>query len=76
MCGCLSSTPIGNLAHNQGMCPDWESNRRLFGSQASTQYTEPHQAGKINKVLKKKKIKKSDSVFGNCEMSKLICFHP
>ena len=27
------------------MCPDWESNRQPFGSQASTQSTEPHQPG-------------------------------
>ena len=25
------------------MCPDWESNRRCFGSQAHAQSTEPHQ---------------------------------
>ena len=24
---------IGDLAHNPGMCPDWESNWRPFGSQ-------------------------------------------
>ena len=27
------------------MCPDWESNQRPFGSQASTQSTEAHQPG-------------------------------
>ena len=32
--------PTGDLAHNPGMCLDWESNWRPFGSQAST---EPHQ---------------------------------
>ena len=37
--------PTGDLAHNPGMCPDWESNQRPFGSQASTQSTEPHQPG-------------------------------
>ena len=37
--------PTGNLAHNPGMCPDWESNRQPFGSQAGTQSTEPHQPG-------------------------------
>ena len=37
--------PPGGLGHNPGMCPDWESNRRPFGLQASTQSTEPHQAG-------------------------------
>ena len=34
--------PTRDLAHNPGMSPDWESNQ-LFGSQASTQSTEPHQ---------------------------------
>ena len=28
------------------MCPDWESNYRLLGSQAGTQSTEPHQPGR------------------------------
>ena len=43
MRGCLSLTP--HLARNPGMCLDWESNRQPFGSQASTQSTEPHQPG-------------------------------
>ena len=38
----------GDLAHNPGMCPDWESNQRFFGSWASTQSTEPHQPGLQN----------------------------
>ena len=33
----------GDLTHNPGMCPDWKSNQRPFGSQASAQSTEPHQ---------------------------------
>ena len=37
--------PTGDLAHNPGMCPDWELNWRPFGSQASTQSTEPHPPG-------------------------------
>ena len=40
---CVPST--GDLASNPGMCPDWESNLRPFGSQASAQPTEPHQLG-------------------------------
>ena len=36
---------VGYLACNPGMCPDWESNQRPFGSQASAQSTEPHQPG-------------------------------
>ena len=35
--------PTGDLAHIPGMCPDWESNQRPFGSQAHAQSTEPHQ---------------------------------
>ena len=37
--------PTGDLAHNPGMCPDWELNWRPFGPQARTQATEPHQPG-------------------------------
>ena len=37
--------PTGDLAHNPGMCPDWESNQQLFGSQAGTQLTEPQHPG-------------------------------
>ena len=45
VCGCLSWTPTGDLACNPGMCPDWESNWRPFGSQAGTQSPEPPQPG-------------------------------
>ena len=34
--------PTGELAHNPGMCPDWESNRQPFGLQVGAQLTEPH----------------------------------
>ena len=37
--------PTGVLAHNPGMCPDWEPNQKSFGSQASTQSTELHHPG-------------------------------
>ena len=37
--------PTGDLACNSGMCPDWESNQRPFGSQVSAQSTESHQPG-------------------------------
>ena len=37
--------PTGDLARNPDVCPDWESNRGPFVSQASTQSTEPHQRG-------------------------------
>ena len=39
--------PTEDLAHNQGMCPDWELNWRLLGSQGGTQSTEPHQPGQM-----------------------------
>ena len=35
--------PTGDLAHNPGICPDWDSNQRPFGSQARVQSTELHQ---------------------------------
>ena len=41
----------GDLACNPGMYPDWESNQRPFGSQASTQSTEPHQPGQTMFIL-------------------------
>ena len=37
--------PTGDLAHNPGMCPDWELNQQPCSFQASTQSTEPHQPG-------------------------------
>ena len=40
-------SPTGHLACDPSMCPDWESNRQPFGSQAGTQTTEPHQPGQI-----------------------------
>ena len=58
MCGYLSHTPYWgpNHACNPGMCPDWESNWWLFGSQAGAQSTEPHKPGLIfifNQCLKR-----------------------
>ena len=38
--------PAGDLAHNPGMCPDWESNQGPLGWQAGTQPTKPHQPGR------------------------------
>ena len=37
--------PSGDLAHNLGICPGWESNWQPFSQQAGTQSTEPHQPG-------------------------------
>ena len=45
LCVVASHTPTtGDLAHNPGMCPDWESNQG-FGSQAGAQSTKPRQPG-------------------------------
>ena len=48
MCGCLSSAPpphSGDLAHNPGMCPDWESNWWLwFSVQCSLHWATPARA--------------------------------
>ena len=41
-------SPAADLARNPGMFPDWESNRRPFGLQASIQSTEPRQPRLIN----------------------------
>ena len=46
-------TPTGDLTRNPGLGPDGESNQRPFGSQASTQSTEPHQPWLIFKLKKK-----------------------
>ena len=37
--------PIGDLARNPGMCPDWVSNQKPFGSQARAQSAKLHQPG-------------------------------
>ena len=44
-CARETLTPTRDLACNPGTCPDWESNQRPSGLQASTQSTEPHQPG-------------------------------
>ena len=40
--------PTGDLAHNPGMCPNWESNWQPFALQDGVQPTEPHQSGEAN----------------------------
>ena len=45
ICGVSHPPLTGDMTHNPGMCPDWELNQRLFGSQAGTWSTEPHQPG-------------------------------
>ena len=54
MCGCPSCAPNWGLAHNPGMCPDWELNQQPFGLQASTQSTELHQPGRNDWLLMKR----------------------
>ena len=45
----LMCPPTGDLAHNPGMCPDWELNRWPFGSQALNplSYTSQGQFGQL-----------------------------
>ena len=43
--------PTGDLAHNPGMCPDWESNWQPFGLRDDTHPTEPHQSGLLSSFL-------------------------
>ena len=50
------ASPTGDLAHNPGMCPDWESNQRPLGFQAHAQSTEPHQPGLNVNILNMQNI--------------------
>ena len=43
--------PNGDLAHNPGMCPDWEWIQRSFGSQARAQSSELYQPGNSTSFL-------------------------
>ena len=38
-------SPTRDLAHNPGMCPDWELNQHPLDWQAGAQSIEPHQPG-------------------------------
>ena len=42
---CLSEALTGDLPHNPGMFPDWESNLRPFSSEAGVESTATHQPG-------------------------------
>ena len=57
--------PTGDLACNPGMGPDWESDRRPFGWQASAQSTEPHQPGQKQwvEMLKTRKVTEQSNPF-------------
>ena len=43
--------PTGELIHNPGMCPEWESNWQPHGSQARPQPTEPPSQGSSFEIL-------------------------
>ena len=48
-CVVVSLTPpIGDLAHNPGIYPDWQSNQQPFGSEVDAQSTEPHHPGQLS----------------------------
>ena len=55
--------PTEDLACNTGMCPDWESNQQLLGSQAHAESTELHQPG-LEMFLKQGKHYADDQYFG------------
>ena len=60
--------PTWDLAHNPGMCSDWESNQWLLGSQASTQSTEPYQSRPLCICFKYWRLIKVFKVFSLCEI--------
>ena len=47
----LVHPPLRDLACNPGMCTDLESNQRCLDSQASNQFTEPHQLGQDDRIF-------------------------
>ena len=64
----LTCAPTGDLARNPGMCPDWESNWQLFGSQAGTQSIQPHQPGAESLKLLNSTIKRKITQFKNRQL--------
>ena len=44
----LACSQLGDLAHNPGMCPDWELNPRPFGSQAISLNSLSHTSQGLN----------------------------
>ena len=57
--------PAGDLAHNPGMCPDWESNQLPFGFQAGINPLSHTSHGKLCTLKKKRFIPVSFWVVGN-----------
>ena len=54
--------PNGDLAHNLGMCPDWELNLWPLGLQANTQSTESDQPG-LNRRFIEPASKKIEDIY-------------
>ena len=52
MCGCLLHAPNRGPSPHPGMCPDWESNRQPFCSQARAQSTKAIPARAYNTIFK------------------------
>ena len=68
--------PLGDLAHNPGMCPDWEWNQWPFGSQASAQSTEPHQTGQNQLFIKYPQISKKVTYIQFDSHTAILFFSP
>ena len=52
MCIASHVAPTGDLACNPGMCPDWELNQRLFGSQPALNPLSLYQPGLLLSCFK------------------------
>ena len=69
------ASPTGDLAHNPGMCPHWESNQQPFGSQAGTQSTEPHQPGLLSRSILILNLLNQSSIFlSHFQFSSFVLF--
>ena len=62
-------SPTGDLACNPGVCPDQELNRQPFGSQATTQSTEPQKPGLVFLFIQLEKFWKLIFSFSSEEIS-------
>ena len=77
MCGCLSHAPYWGpeLAHNPGMCPDWELNQQLLSSQACTQSTELPQPGQLSLLFKETLPNSGEGNSSSKKMSNFMSLH-
>ena len=69
-CAVASHTPpTGDLTWPaiQALCPDWESNWQPFGSQAGTQFTEPHRPEKDLYFLYKELLQTNKTIVEKCQ---------